>query len=242
MIGEHGENLVFLLGVPRSGTTLLGAMLSNHPDVLCPQEPWVMLALHALGKTNPHHPADAQLLGEATRQFLDHDVFCDAARRGAVAAYNRKLSDSGRTVFVDKTPRYHLILSFIDELFPKAKYIWLKRDPFDVASSYKASWGVDLPKLIASNSGTPFEHDLVLGRNVLRESSKALRGKVKLSTARTTEIVDFVVGEAAQVVEKVDPAEAKVDADDALVLGEAIAGQAEIFVTGDCCSAWTGQR
>jgi len=68
---------------------------------------------------------------------------------------------------------------------------------------------------------------------VLRELSKALRGKVKLSTARTTEIVDFVVGEAVQVVEKVDPAEAKVDADDALVLDEAIAGQAEIFVTGD---------
>jgi putative PIN family toxin of toxin-antitoxin system len=77
------------------------------------------------------------------------------------------------------------------------------------------------------------EHDLVLGRNVLRELSKALRGKVKLSTARTTESVDFVVGEAVQVVEKVDPAEVTVDADDALVLGEVIAGKAQIFVTGD---------
>jgi predicted nucleic acid-binding protein len=70
------------------------------------------------------------------------------------------------------------------------------------------------------------EHDLVLGRNVLRELSKALRGKVKLSTARTSEIVDFVAGEAVQVVEKVDPAKADVDADDALVVGEALAGQA----------------
>lgn len=34
-------------------------------------------------------------------------------------------------------------------------------------------------------------------------------------------------------MQKADPARAKVDADDALVLGEAIAGQAEIFVTGD---------
>ena len=77
------------------------------------------------------------------------------------------------------------------------------------------------------------EHDLVLGRNVLRELRKALRGKVKLSTARTSEIVDFVSGESVQVVEKVDPARAEVDADDAIVLGEALAGQAEIFVTGD---------
>jgi predicted nucleic acid-binding protein len=48
-----------------------------------------------------------------------------------------------------------------------------------------------------------------------------------------SEIVDFVSGEAVQVVEKAEAAKAKVDADDALVLGEALAGQAEIFVTGD---------
>ena len=77
------------------------------------------------------------------------------------------------------------------------------------------------------------EHELVLGRNVLRELSKALRGKVKLSAARTSEIVDFVAGEAAQIVDEVAPVNAKVDADDALVLGEALAGQAEIFITGD---------
>ena len=77
------------------------------------------------------------------------------------------------------------------------------------------------------------EHDLVLGRHVLRELSKALRGKVKLPAARTSEIVEFVAGEAAQVVEEARAADAKVDADDALVLGEALAGQAEIFVTGD---------
>ena len=77
------------------------------------------------------------------------------------------------------------------------------------------------------------EHEVVLGRNVLRELSKALRGKVKLTSARTSEIVDFVTGEAGQIVEKADPAKAKVDADDALVLGEALAGQAEVFVTGD---------
>lgn len=77
------------------------------------------------------------------------------------------------------------------------------------------------------------DHDLVLGRNVLRELSKALRGKVRLSTARASEIVDFVAGEAVQIVEKVEPANAKVDAEDALVLGEALAGHAEVFVTGD---------
>jgi putative PIN family toxin of toxin-antitoxin system len=77
------------------------------------------------------------------------------------------------------------------------------------------------------------EHDLVVGGNVMRELSKALREKVKLPAVRTTEIVEFVTGEAAEVVNEVSPPEVKVDADDALVLGEALAARAEFFVTGD---------
>ena len=77
------------------------------------------------------------------------------------------------------------------------------------------------------------EHDLILGQNVLRELTKALREKVKVPAARSAEIVEFVSGEAVQVVSEAEPASAKVDPDDALVLGEALAGQAELFVTGD---------
>jgi len=77
------------------------------------------------------------------------------------------------------------------------------------------------------------EHDLVLGRHVVREVSKALRGKLKLPAARAAEIVEFVSGEAAQIVQESEQSDAKVDPDDALVLGEAIAAHAEVFVTGD---------
>jgi uncharacterized protein len=77
------------------------------------------------------------------------------------------------------------------------------------------------------------DHDLILGRNVLREFEKALREKVKLPVVRSAEIIDFVSSEAIQVVDKAEPAIANVDAADALVLGEALAGHAESFVTGD---------
>jgi len=77
------------------------------------------------------------------------------------------------------------------------------------------------------------EHDLIIGGNVLRELSKALHEKVRLSAARTAEIGEFIAGEAAEIVSEVSPVEAKVDADDALVLGEALAARAEFFVTGD---------
>jgi uncharacterized protein len=77
------------------------------------------------------------------------------------------------------------------------------------------------------------DHDLIIGRTVLREFEKALREKVKLPVVRSAEIVDFVSSEATHVVDKAEPAIVNVDAADALVLGEAIASHADLFVTGD---------
>ena len=77
------------------------------------------------------------------------------------------------------------------------------------------------------------DHELILGRNVLREFEKALRKKVKLPVVRSTEIVDFVSSEATEIIDNAEPANVNVDAADALVLGEALASHADIFVTGD---------
>ncbi|MCZ7564701.1 MAG: putative toxin-antitoxin system toxin component, PIN family [Burkholderiales bacterium] len=77
------------------------------------------------------------------------------------------------------------------------------------------------------------EHDLILGQNVLREFDKALREKVRLPASNAVEVAEFVTGEATQIVDQAEPANVKADADDARVLGEALAGQAELFVTGD---------
>lgn len=77
------------------------------------------------------------------------------------------------------------------------------------------------------------EHELILGRNVLRELAKALQQKVKLPAREADRIVDFVSHEAAQLLESYRPVSASVDSDDAIILGEALNGNAEAFVTGD---------
>jgi predicted nucleic acid-binding protein len=63
--------------------------------------------------------------------------------------------------------------------------------------------------------------------------SRRARQTFKGPAAHASQIIDFVAAEAAQVAQMADPAEADVEAEDALVLGEAFAGRAEIFVTGD---------
>ena len=75
--------------------------------------------------------------------------------------------------------------------------------------------------------------DLILGRAVLRELEKALREKVRLPIARSAEIVEFIASEATQVVDRTEPAIVNIDAAGAVVLGEALAGHADLFVTGD---------
>jgi putative PIN family toxin of toxin-antitoxin system len=77
------------------------------------------------------------------------------------------------------------------------------------------------------------EHDLVLGRHVVQELNKALRSKLRLPAALSSAIVDFVSGEATQTIEQAAPALVQADTADARVLGEALAGKAALFVTGD---------
>ena len=153
----------FICSLPRSGTTLLSVMLNNHPDIYCPPEPWIMFALEALGSTHAAHPADAGLIGAAFQAFLTPAERVAPVRNLALDLYAAKLRGTGKKLLIDKTPRYFLIAPFIRTLFPTAKLLVLVRNPFDVAASYKNSWGINLPAEIKRQADTAHALDLVLG-------------------------------------------------------------------------------
>jgi predicted nucleic acid-binding protein len=77
------------------------------------------------------------------------------------------------------------------------------------------------------------EHELVAGDKVLAELRRALRAKLGLPAPQADSIVDFVRNATRARVAKSSPATARVDADDAAILGEALAGRTAAFVTGD---------
>ncbi|WP_207477551.1 sulfotransferase family protein [Arenibaculum pallidiluteum] len=180
MIGSTGQGLGFLLGVPRSGTTLLSTMLERHPAIASPAEPWIMLALEQLGCVDVRHPANAQLVGSAVGRFWIEDSRRAAIRGAASALYGAALERTGKTFLVDKTPRYYLILDFLAEIFPEARFIWLKRDPLDVAASYRTTWQVNLASAIAEGLDEPAVFDLVAGLDRL-ERFAAARGEAVLT-------------------------------------------------------------
>ncbi|WP_461194624.1 sulfotransferase [Bradyrhizobium sp. UFLA06-06] len=45
---------------------------------------------------------------------------------------------------MDKTPRYWMVLDYLDLLYPEAPHILLMRNPYAIAASLKSTWGVPL--------------------------------------------------------------------------------------------------
>lgn len=119
-------NHVFLVGFPRSGTTLLEQVLASHPDILALEEKPI------LHKQINEYFADAASL-ERLIQLSDAET-AELAR-----AYWRRVAEFGihpeGKTFVDKQPALTLYLPLMLKLFPKAKVIFAVRDPRDVLLS-----------------------------------------------------------------------------------------------------------
>lgn len=141
------KNLLFLIGPPRSGSTLLTRMLGGHPEIHAPQEPHLLTPLAHLGyyASVEKAPYDAAITQAAMRELVaalpaGEKDFLDALRACSDLLYQRLLEPSGRTRLLDKTPAYALVLDFIAKLYPTAPVIVLTRNPMAVWSSYVASF------------------------------------------------------------------------------------------------------
>ncbi|MBD0379744.1 sulfotransferase family protein [Paenibacillus sedimenti] len=137
MIDAQGNNLIFLLCAPRSGSSLATVMLQNHSKVFATQEMWYLMSLYDL-KNNPLRPYGGMgIIKQFYNAIVPNEVFEQACRSFSLQIYNGLLQGSGADLVVDKSPRYYYILEFLDKLFPQSKRIWLIRNPFSILSSYK---------------------------------------------------------------------------------------------------------
>ena len=134
-----------LLGVSRSGTTLLRVILDRSPGIAIPDESFfVPLLARRHGKT-----VDAdRFLDDVSRIPTIRDwglTVSDVAPRihtgmptGAAisAIYGAYADAAGKPRFGDKTPMYMRHLALLEELFPDAQYVHLIRDGRDAALSF----------------------------------------------------------------------------------------------------------
>jgi len=139
--------LAFIIGAPRSGTTLLERMLSAHSAIRGGPEPHLMTPLAHLGvwRNVDKAPYDHIVAGIGQRDFvaeLEHgeDDYWRACRAYALSLYGSYMAKHPEQVFIDKTPEYATVWPFLKKVFPEAKYIVLTRHPAAIFSSFANSF------------------------------------------------------------------------------------------------------
>jgi tetratricopeptide (TPR) repeat protein len=116
---------VFLVGFPRSGTTLLDQVLSAHPRIEVIEEQELLLEVRRQWISRENFPRLTAMNDEEIRE----------ARRLYRQARAAAQTDPSATVIVDKLPLNTMYLPLIHRLFPDARILFSLRDPRDVCLS-----------------------------------------------------------------------------------------------------------
>ncbi len=126
--GNDSELPIFIVGMPRSGTTLVEQILSAHPEVAgageLPHIPEMTAALAGrFGLSAPYPDAAALLRADSARDLA--------------SGYLGRIGEDrdGFARVTDKLPGNYMHLGFIALLFPKARIIHCRRDPLDTCLS-----------------------------------------------------------------------------------------------------------
>jgi tetratricopeptide (TPR) repeat protein len=118
--GNDSERPVFIVGMPRSGTSLSEQILASHPAIFGAGElPYWPRALVSCEKATTEANPGANLLPDIARDYL--------ARLSALSREALRV--------VDKMPQNFLALGLIHSVFPRARIIHMRRHPIDTCLS-----------------------------------------------------------------------------------------------------------
>ncbi len=127
--GWAGEDVCFIIGFPRSGTTLLDTMLDAHEQAVSIEEKPTLEPIIDQVAERHGYPEGIDRLGAGELTSLRE------AYRANLARFLPK--DHGARIVIDKMPLRILDAAFIRRLLPRARFILALRHPCDlVVSNY----------------------------------------------------------------------------------------------------------
>ncbi len=126
--GLDDDRPTFIVGMPRSGSTLVEQILSSHPDVYGAGEvKYLSMALGKLRDRFPSLPKYPDMMGKITPAQMD------IAAKTYIKLLTATSGDAKRVT--DKLLTNYFFVGLIHLLFPKAKIIHTRRDPVDTCLS-----------------------------------------------------------------------------------------------------------
>jgi hypothetical protein len=154
---KKGKALFFIVGRPRSGTSLLSYMLNMHKDVLVPPEAALILNLkRRFSHIKKWDKKQRRKFLEFLFRFrklrywnLDHrflrkriikmddQVEWDDLIGEVYRCFGQKYAKENYRLIGDKNPVYSLYIKFIHKLFPEARYLFIQRDYHDQIASVR---------------------------------------------------------------------------------------------------------
>jgi len=125
-LGDPDQTPIFILGMPRSGTSLVEQILASHPDVYGAGE------LNDLAKVleSIGMPVDKKKTEIIPPELLELDARAFGELGKQYIARIRKYSTNAKFI-TDKMPHNFLRIGFIKAILPNAKIIHCTRDPMD---------------------------------------------------------------------------------------------------------------
>jgi tetratricopeptide (TPR) repeat protein len=126
--GYGSDEPIFIVGMPRSGTTLVERIISSHPDVYSAGE-LRNFGMQVLRLSNTHAPT---MLSPAA---IDRAHRLDWERLGLLYVDSTRPQTANKPHFIDKLPHNFLYIGFIANALPNARIICLRRNPMDTCLS-----------------------------------------------------------------------------------------------------------
>lgn len=146
---------IFIIGSPRSGTTLLRFILSSHPRIFIPGETGFIpyLAKNFKGELTRNQTEQLlRLIGKLNIHWKDlvtdinhfyQSLPAPTLRNVLDKIYKMIIKPHGAVRWGDKTPLYIRYIPSIISIFPEAQFIHLIRDGRDCVISAQNKWGKD---------------------------------------------------------------------------------------------------